>query len=111
MIKYFRFKMYLRKEVAIISIFTIVEKKYGDDGYYTLRDSSGNIIKVNFGDACYLYDSQEWVKWKERNSTEYKNLSEANIKCLEEKIELLKDILVKQGIRIVTQEHANKLGL
>lgn len=49
------------------SIFTIVEKQEGKDGYYVLSDANGNCIKLQdeFSGAneCYLYDAQEWLTW------------------------------------------------
>ena len=49
------------------SIFTIVEKVEGKEGYYVLKDVSGNLIKLQdkYHGAYepYLYDAQEWLTW------------------------------------------------
>lgn len=97
------------------SIFTIVEKKEGKDGYYILSDANGNRIKLQdkyYGASeSYLYDAQEWLKWNAMREDEILSRKQRNIEQLEEHMELLKDILIKQGARIVTEEQAKDLGL
>ncbi len=95
------------------SIFTIVEKQEGENGYYILKDAKGNSIKVTF-DSCYsclLYDSQEWLTWNDIREKEKFSRKQRKIEQLEGNVELLKDILIKQGARIVTKAQAEDLGL
>lgn len=95
------------------SIFTIVEKQEGENGYYILKDAKDNSIKVTFDscDSWYLYDSQEWLTWNDLHEKEKLSRKQRKIEQLESHKELLKDILTKQGIRIVTEAQAKDLGL
>lgn len=97
------------------SIFTIVEKKEGKDGYYVLSDADGNRIKVQdkyYGAyERYLYDAKEWLTWNAMHESEKLSRKQRRIEQLEGHIELLKDILIKQGIHIVTKAQAEDLGL
>lgn len=102
-------------QYACPSIFTIVEKLEGEDGYYILRDVAGNLIKLQDryceSSGEYLYDAQAWLTWNAMKNKEIDIRNEEEIAQLKMQVELLKDILVKQGIRIVTSEQATKLGL
>ena len=75
----------------------------------------GNIIRARFtgisNTSAYLYDMQEWVTWNEGRIAEKLSRKEHKIELLQGQVNLLKNILVQQGIRIVTQEQAEKLGL
>ena len=97
------------------SIFTIVEKIEGKNGYYVLSDANGNRIKLQdeyYGASeSYLYDAQEWLTWNALHEKEKLSRKQRKIEQLEGHVELLKDILIKQGARIVTQEQAKDLGL
>lgn len=96
------------------SIFTIVEKNEARDGYYILIDSSGNKIKIqdmfNGASSPDLYDAQEWLMHNNVYTNEKINRKQRKIEQLEGQVALLKDILVKQGIKIVTEEQAQLLG-
>ncbi len=97
------------------AIFKITSKVPGDEGYYVLTDMDGNIIRARFtgisNTSAYLYDMQEWVTWNEGRIAEKLSRKEHKIELLQGQVDLLKNILVQQGIRIVTQEQAEKLGL
>lgn len=97
------------------SIFTIVEKQEGKNGYYVLNDANGNRIKVQdkFYGASedYLYDAQEWLTWNALHEKEKHSRKQRKIEQLEGHVQLLKDILIKQGARIVTEAQAEDLGL
>jgi len=94
------------------SIFTIVEKNEEVLGYYILSDIKGNRIRVNLSnDSKYLYDAQEWLNWNDMHEKEKLSRKQRKIEQLEGHVELLKDILIKQGARIVTQAQAEDLGL
>lgn len=98
------------------SVFTIVEKKEGNlDGYYILSDSKGNRIKIEYfyssSGASVLYDAQEWLTWNDMREKEKFSRKQRKIEQLEGHVELLKDILIKQGARIVTEAQAEDLGL
>ncbi len=97
------------------SIFTIVEKKEGKDGYYVLSDANGNRIKLQdklYGASeSHLYDAQEWLTWHAMHEMEKLSRKQRKIEQLEGHVEILKDILIKQGVRIVTEAQAKDLGL
>ena len=97
------------------SIFIIVEKIEGKEGYYLLRDVNGKLIKVQdkfYGaSVSYLYDAQEWLEWNDMHEKEKVYRKERKIEQVECHLELLKDILINQGIRIVTKAQAEELGL
>ena len=99
------------------SLFTILEKKedeYGY-GYYVLSDANGNRIKLQDifkrASSSHLYDAQEWLTWNALHEKEKLSRKQRKIEQLEGHVELLKDILIKQGTRIVTQAQAKDLGL
>jgi len=98
---------------TFLSIFTISVREEGKDGYYILSDAKGNRIKILFDGTqhWYLYDAQEWLNFNDLRETEKFSRKERKISQLEGHVDLLKDILVKQGIRVVTKEQAQKLGL
>lgn len=96
------------------SLFTIVEKKEENEGYYVLSDTNGNRIKVHSewgGHEDYLYDAQEWLTWNALHEKEKLSRKQRKIEQLEGHVELLKDILIKQGVHIVTEEQAKNFGL
>lgn len=97
------------------SIFTIVEKVEGKDGYYVLQDFKGKCFKLQdeyYGASeSYLYDAQEWLEWNDRYEKEIRTIKNKKITQLESHLELLTNILTKQGVRIVTKAQAKELGL
>lgn len=95
------------------SIFTIVEKVEGKEGYYILRDANGNSIKVTFEscDSWWLYDAQEWLNFNKMHEKEKLSRKERKIEQLQGHVDLLKDILIKQGTRIVTEKQTKDLGI
>lgn len=95
-----------------LSIFTVVEKVEGEEGYYILRDVNDNFIKIQLHrNTLYLYDAQEWVNWNAMHENEKLSRKQRKIEQLEGHIQLLKDILIKQGIRTVTQRQAKELNI
>ena len=99
-----------------LSIFTIVEKNSDSmDGYYILRDVNDNCIKVQFpytfSGSEYLYDLQEWINWNTMHADAKLSRKQRKIEQLEGHVDLLKDILIKQGTRIVTEAQAEKFSL
>lgn len=97
------------------SIFTIVEKEEGKNGYYILSDANGNRIKLqdeHYGASeGYLYDAQEWLTWINMYEKYKRSLRQEEINQLKDHEKLLKDILIKQGVRIVTEAQSKILGL
>ena len=95
------------------SIFTIVEKVEGKEGYYILKDANSNSIKVTFEscDSWWLYDAQEWLNFNKMHEKEKLSRKERKIEQLQGHVDLLKDILIKQGTRIVTEKQIKDLGI
>lgn len=95
--------------------FTIVEKVEGKDGYYVVMDGDGSRIVLcdqYYGASeAYLYDANEWLAWQKEHAREKLARKERKIEQLEGHLALLKEILTKQGIRLVSEETAKKLGI
>lgn len=98
-----------------LSVFTIINKNtHPSDEYYILRDSEGIALILRFknsGNISYLYDAQEWLKFNAIREAEKLSRKQRKIEQLEGHVDLLKDILIKQGTRIVTEKQASTLGL
>lgn len=98
-----------------LSVFTIIDKKDGKDGYYLLKDSQNCAVILkdkHYGASCaYLYDLNEWLQFNEKKQEEKLSRKQRKIEQLEGHVNLLKDILVKQGIRIVTENEGKELGI
>jgi hypothetical protein len=97
------------------AFFTIKERRVvGEHGYeYDLVDKTGKVITVNgeHTDNWWLYDADEWGQWQIGHFNEKVERKDGEIKRLTLQRDLLKSILVAQGIRIVTKEQAEALGL
>lgn len=97
------------------SIFTIVEKIEGEQGYYILRDAKGACIKIQDkfrgANEISLYDAQEYLTFKAMQEKEYRSNKENEIEKLSDHVKLLKGILIEQGTRIVTETQAKELRL
>ena len=93
------------------TIFTIVKKDFKDAWNYSyeLKDAKGGHFVLIGGESgsctCYLYDLAEWIKFQEESEKEHRARKDAKITLLESQVALLKDILIKQGVRIVTKQH------
>lgn len=95
------------------SIFTIVELGSSPcwlEGY-TLSDSKGNHIYLPMHEGSYIFDAQEWLTWNAMREKEKFSRKQRKIEQLEGHVDLLKDILIKQGVRVVTEEQARVLNI
>ena len=97
------------------SVFIITRKVEGRNGYYMLVDEQGNTVTIqdpDYGASCaYLYAASEYLTWQKAYIKEKLARKEHKIEHLEGQIALLKDILVQQGPRIVTNDEAKTLGI
>ncbi len=97
------------------TIFTIVEKKFTDNWNYSyvLSDKDGNrfVLTRDSNNTGYIYDLEEWSLFQYEKAQEHQVRKNAKITHLESQVALLKDILIKQGVRVITQEQAKALGL
>ncbi len=99
-------------EYTAPSIFTIVDKQEEFIGYYILKDSHGKFIELPFEcEGQYLYDAQEWISFIDLKQKEKNARKQRKIEQLEGNVALLKDILIKQGTHIITEEQAKELEL
>ena len=98
---------------SIFKILEIGKGSIGYHGYYRLKDSNGKCFSLNLEgrDTWYLYDAQEWLTWQDLHQSEKLSRKQKKIELLESHLSLLKDILIKQGIHIVTTEQAKDLNL
>ncbi len=99
-------------------VFTIAEKIGGGEreDIYILVDQDGNRVlgegsQYGEGYGGHLYDLVEWVTWMTERTKEKLARKERKIALLEAHLQLLKDILIKQGVRVVSQETAKQLGI
>ena len=100
---------------SYLSVFTITLKNEHDE-YYVLRDSSGKTFIVSYNVVAservsYLYDITAWLEFNSIREAEKLSRKQRKIEQLEGHVDLLKDILIKQGTRIVTEKQANALGI
>lgn len=95
------------------SIFTIVD--LGESPYwtkvYTLSDSKGNRVHLPIQEGSYIFDAQEWLTWNAMREKEKFSRKQRKVEQLEGHVDLLKDILIKQGVRVVTEEQASALNI
>lgn len=98
------------------AIFTIIgmgePDKYGY-GTYIVRDSNGIELTTDSSSTGYLYDLQDWLLYKKAKAEEAEEWQDKRYEDLKSKFHLLKDILTAQGqgVRVVTSEQAEKLGI
>lgn len=97
------------------AFFTIVELPLSDpgfDSYYVLRDTAGNEVSTKgHSTANYLYKVDEWAAWRAAQAEQSHVHQVRTISTLRDRLELLKEILVEQGFRVITTEQAEKLGI
>jgi hypothetical protein len=97
------------------ALFTIVEKVEEQEGCYVLQDTTGK--KVHLLDerhglsTWWLCDAAEWLEWNGQHNDEKLKRKERRIELLDAHLSLLRDILVKQGFRVITKEQAQELGI
>lgn len=89
-------------------IFTIAKK---DESGYSLRDSENNLIIVDYDTMSYVFDATEWMGWSLGRIDRVITSGNKRIQTLQGHVSLLTGILTSQGVRVVTQEQAEELGL
>jgi len=99
-------------------VFTIVKKAEGkkrEDGYYIIRDADGNEITIqdkNYGAYLqYFYDANEFLQFNLARERAEKIRRDRKDHNQQVRLELLTGILERQGVRVITQEQAEKLGI
>lgn len=97
-----------------LSVFTIVSNNE-HDGYYVLRDSNDKTFILRWdaliSDLSHLYDITTWLEFNGTREAEKLSRKQRKIEQLEGHVDMLKDILIKQGTRIVTEKQAEALGI
>lgn len=104
------------------AFFTITGTKWDSDTsredkdmLYVLRDMSGKEFSVNGSGYCgcgwWLVKLDDWAKSKIGKYEEILEYEREQKEKLKHQIEILKDILTNQGIRIVKENQAKELGL
>lgn len=104
------------------AFFTIVEDQTPEpryQGIYVLRDSDGNMIRTQAEDdvrgdqsiSPYLAEVSKWAAWMKNKVEGDRQIQDRKISTLRDRQELLKEILVAQGVRVVTDEQAKALGI
>lgn len=93
------------------AFFTIVEVKCGSDVVYVLKDMFGKEFTAGIDDGWWLVELTAWVKNKEKYHTDMLDREHLKVERLSHQIEILKDILINQGIRIVSEKQLKDLGI
>ena len=83
----------------------------GDYPAYILRDTAGKRIMTDGSIAGYLYQVDEWSAWRQSQFEETVASQDRALSTLRDRLTLLKDILTAQGVRVVPNDQAEKLGL
>ncbi|MCX6744361.1 MAG: hypothetical protein NTX82_02460 [Candidatus Parcubacteria bacterium] len=85
------------------SLFVIKERKQNS---YILIDNQGKEIEVDRDDGSYLYPAQEWAEFRKEEALEKFRRKDARIAHLESQVDLLRNILIQQGVKLITSEQA-----
>ena len=100
------------------AFFMIIEVKWGSDKsrddkdmMYVLKDTSGSEFTVGANCGWWLVRLDDWAKFKEEKHAEILEYEREQKEKLKYQIEILRDILTNQGIRIVKESQAKELGL
>lgn len=100
------------------AFFAIVEVKWQSDNsrddkdmLYVLKDMFGKEFSVNVDAGWWLVELTTWAKAKEKYYTDKFNEEHLRTEKLYHQIEILKDILIHQGIRIVSEEQLKELDI
>lgn len=95
--------------------FTIMRKVLGKSGYYVVKDQKDVEITVKDtyrgASELYMYDLHEWLIWNSENTKSKLGKKDDKIKKLEDRLELLKEILTNQGFRVISETQAKELGI
>lgn len=84
----------------------------GSDAYYVLRDTSGHEVSTKgHSTANYLYKVDEWHDWRAGQAEQDHAHQVRTISTLRDRLELLKEIMASQGVRVITSEQAAALGI
>ena len=95
------------------AIFTILKRT--DKGYILVDQDCHEFLVP--GEHCgnpscsYLYDATEWAEWAMAHHSEKMDRKDKKIEHIESQIAMLKDILIKQGFRVISEAQAKQLGL
>ncbi len=89
----------------------LIYQKHEEEGWYVLRDPEGKEVKVHWDYGRDLYDATAWAQWNDLRVREKLARKQRKIEHLEGVGATLKDILVRQGARLVTKEEAKALGI
>jgi len=102
---------YLKPSVFTVTAVNVVN----GTACYTLKDFWGKLTVLTDEQAQstnpYLHDAEEWMMFIHGREKEMERRKDGRIKHLESQVALLKGILINQGVRVVTSEQADALGL
>lgn len=104
------------------AFFTIVEdlsdeRRY--KGIYVLQDQDGNRVstevpagsRFNSSISSCLIDVTVWAAWKAKTAEEAIASRNNTIRDLSSRLAVLKEVMASQGVRVVSNEQAVKLGI
>jgi hypothetical protein len=79
---------------------------------YTLRDTQGVVVDTKGTDIhWFLMRVTQWDRWRSDREEQTRTDQTRKIATLRDRVELLKEIMEKQGVRVITTEQAQTLGI
>lgn len=97
------------------AFFTILEitreETAGYHAVYTMRDTGGNTVSTQGSIPSYLIEVDEWETWRTNREDQTHADQSRKISTLRDRLELLKEIMMGQGVRVISNEQAEKLGI
>jgi hypothetical protein len=91
--------------------FRVVSTSTHREGSLVLLDDDGNSVTTTMSKASWLYDTTNWGLFQYARQQELLRRKDRKIEQLDGHLSLLKDILIKQGVRVITAEQAAATGL
>ena len=87
------------------------EETPGYHAVYVMRDTGGNTVSTQGSIPSYLIEVDDWQKWRSNREDQTHSDQIRKITTLRDRLELLKEIMMGQGVRVITNEQAVALGI
>lgn len=79
---------------------------------YTLRDTKGRTVSTSASSVSnYLIQVDEWQRWRKARTDQDHTHQVRTIATLRDRLELLKEIMASQGVRVISTDQAATLGI
>ncbi|OGY42813.1 MAG: hypothetical protein A2Y67_03760 [Candidatus Buchananbacteria bacterium RBG_13_39_9] len=87
-------------------VIKVVGRDDADVHFYTLVDPDCKEVLCGNSDWSNLYDAREWGEWQKQHHEEKMKRKDGRIAHLESQVDLLRSILIQQGVKLITPEQA-----